>query len=305
VVFDPGTGNTATISSITDATTLVLSQALSTGTNDFVYGAELLTSQVLPPTPLTVVIAAPPGSGGEQATATATLSNGSVSGFTVTYGGSGYAAPPAKAPQVTITSPIPGSVPRPYTLRTLLHVAEGEVSEARLLSQVFVGRLDGDVNPSGICTKESGLDPNEKASALRFSVAHLPLDLALSSLSPGSNGDVELGSTLVRTVVVPFNDPTNPFVHQYHPDHDNADARPDGTRVPKGNGDESFTVSRTCSFSFTPSPPAGVSTVGWGSSVIGGQYTEILRGLHRDSLVVSGTFVLRRVSENGNILINN
>jgi hypothetical protein len=48
-----------------------------------------------------------------------------------------------------------------------------------------------------------------------------------------------------------------------------------------------------------------VGSTGWGSSVIGGHYTEILRGLHRDALVVSGTFVLRRVSESGSITVNN
>lgn len=300
-----GISGIATVSSITNATTLVLSQPVAAATNDLYFGGVVLTSQVvLTPAP-TVVIAAPPGAGGEQATATATVFNGAVTGFTVTYGGSGYAAPPAKAPQVTITAPVSGGVPRPYTLRTLLHVADGEVAEARLLSQVFVGRLNQTGNPSGICTKEAGLNPNEKAAALRFSVAHLPLDLVLSSNSPGSDGDVALGSTLVRTVVVPFNDRTNPFVHQYHPDHDNRDARPDGTNTPKGNRDESHTVTRTCSFSFTATPPEGVSSIGWGSSVIGGTYTEILRGLHRDALVVSGTFVLRRVSETGSITVNN
>lgn len=302
-----GTGivGTAGIVSIPNATTLVLSQALPAATNELLYGAVVMTAQVRTPEPPTVVIAAPPGAGGEQATATASVSNGVLSGFTITSGGSGYAVSPAKPPQVTVTAPVPGSVPRPYTLRTLLHVSEGEVAEARLLSQVFQGRLNQAENLSGLCTKEIGLHPDDKGSALRFSVAHLPLDLVLDSNSPGSTGDVAFGSTLVRTVVVPFNDPTNPFVHQYHPDHDNRDARPDGTNTPKGNGDESHTVTRTCSFTFTATPPEGVSATGWGSSVIGGQYTEILRGLHRDALVVSGTFVLRRVSETGALTLNN
>jgi hypothetical protein len=78
-----------------------------------------------------------------------------------------------------------------------------------------------------------------------------------------------------------------------------------GTNVPKANGDESYTVTRTCGFVFTPTPPEGVNGTGWGSSVIGGNYSEILRGLHRDALVVSGTFVLRRVSEIGAITVNN
>jgi hypothetical protein len=304
-VVGTGIASTANIVSITNATTLVLSQDLPAATNELLYGALRMTAQVRTPEPPTVVIASPPGTGGDQATATASVSNGIVTGFTVTYGGSGYAVLPSSPPQVTVTAPVPGAVPRPYTLRTLLHVAEEEVVEARLLSQVFQGRLNQTENLTGLCTKEVGLHPDEKGTALRFSVAHLPLDLVLDSNSPGSNGDVAFGSTLVRTVVLPFNDPTNPFVHQYHPDHDNRDARPDGTNTPKANGDESYTVTRTCFFTFTATPPEGVSATGWGSSVIGGSYTEILRGLHRDALVVSGTFVLRRVSETGAITLNN
>lgn len=302
-VGGPGIAGTATVSSVTNATTLVLSQSVATGVNDLWYGGILLTSRIIATPPPTVVIAAPPGSGGSQATAAAILADGEVTGFSVIEGGSGYSIPPARGPEVTVTAPVGGAVPRPYPLRALLHVNDN--GGANLLSTVFMGRLADAGNPTGICTRESGLDASEKGNALRFSVAHLPLDLVLGEGSPGSSGEVALGASLVRSIVVPYNDPTNPFVHQYHPDHDNRDARPDGTNIPKGNGDESYTITRTCSFNFTASPPEGVSSVGWGSTVIGGTYAETFDGLHRDALVVSGTFVLRRVSEIGILTINN
>ena len=124
----------------------------------------------------------------------------------------------------------------------------------------------------------------------------------VQAMPPGKSGSgsVALGSTLVRTVTIAFNDRTNPFVHAYHPDHDNKDAR--GT--PLSAGVESYNVARECRFTFTTTPPGGSSSVGWGSSVIGGTYVEIVTGLHKDSITVSGTFELRRVSEIGSITVN-
>lgn len=195
----------------------------------------------------------------------------------------------------------PGATtPRSFPLRFIVHVdASGT---ARLLSQVFMGTLADAGNHFGLCTKEAGLKADSKASAKRMSVTHLPLDTVLGT----GTGSVALGSSLVRTVSIPFNDPTNPFIHSYHPDHDSLDARPDGTRTALGNGQESYTITRTCTFQFTTTPPAGTSSVGWGSKVIGGNYSETLRGLHKDAagITVSGTFILRRASEEAALTIN-
>jgi hypothetical protein len=197
----------------------------------------------------------------------------------------------------------PGSTtPRSFPLRFILHVDES--GTARLLSQVFMGTLDAlDAvgNPiAGLCTLEAGLNQDTKASAHRMSVGHLPLD---SVITAGS-GSMTLGTSLVREVTIGYNDPTNPFVHEYHPDHDNKDARPDGTNISLSDGDESYTVTRTCSFEFTTSPPSGINTLGWGSTVIGGNYSEVLNGLHKEVINVSGTFTLQRVSEDGTLIVN-
>jgi hypothetical protein len=197
--------------------------------------------------------------------------------------------------------PSPGATtPRSFPLRFMIHVdASGT---ARLLSQVFMGTLASAGNPVGLCTKEAGLKQDAKADARRLSVTHLPLD----TVNTTGTGSVALGSSLVRTVSIPFTDPTNPFVHSYHPDHDNLDARPDGTRTLLANGVESHTITRTCTFQFTTTPPAGTSTTGWGSSVIGGTYSETLKGLHKDTagIAVSGNFILRRASEEAALTVN-
>jgi hypothetical protein len=206
--------------------------------------------------------------------------------------------------QVTPTS-------RPYPLRYIIHVDDS--GTPRILSQVFLGQLASAGNANGLCTRETDLLATAKAKASRIVAAHLPLDRVLDGVEVQSDGDVGSGtvgndSTLTRTIRIAYNDPTNPFVHKYHPDHDNKSA----AGVALIAGQESYTISRAVAFTFTPSPPAGsTSTTGWGSSVIGGTYAETVQGLSKDSTGVgtgdgirlAGTFELRRVSELGAITI--
>lgn len=199
------------------------------------------------------------------------------------------------ADSVTATS-------RSYPLRYIIHVDDS--GTARILSQAFLGILADSGNNEGLCTKESGLLATAKTGATRIVAAHLPLDRVLTA-----SGTVGNSSALSGTIGIPFNDPTNPFVHKYHPDHDNKDAR--GAALDAGK--ESYSISREVSFTFTPSPPPGsTTTTGWGSSVIGGTYAEIIQGLSKDTsgvgngdgIRISGTFELRRVSELGTLTIS-
>ncbi|MDB4472175.1 hypothetical protein N9073_06340 [Akkermansiaceae bacterium] len=188
-----------------------------------------------------------------------------------------------------------------YPLRYIVHVDDS--GTARILSQVFLGQLDVAGNARGLCTKESGLLSSAKSGAARIVAAHLPLDRVLTA-----TGAVGNDTTLTQTIDIPFNDPTNPFVHKYHPDHDNKSAS--GAALTAGQ--ESYNVSRAVAFTFTPSPPTGSTITGWGSSVIGGNYAETIQGLSKDSLGVgtgdgiqlSGTFKLRRVSEIGELTVS-
>jgi hypothetical protein len=192
--------------------------------------------------------------------------------------------------QITPTS-------RSYPLRFILHVDDNGV--ARILSQVFLGQLNQVGNHVGICTSESHLLASAKSKATRIVSAHMPLDRVIAA-----TGTVGNASTLELTIDIPFNDPTNPFVHKYHPDHDNKTAK--GAALSAGQ--ESYNISREIKFSFTATPPTdGESSSGWGSSVIGGNYTETIQGLSKDTKGVGngdgihlrGTFELRRVSEIG------
>ncbi|MDP1580668.1 MAG: hypothetical protein Q8M02_10335 [Candidatus Didemnitutus sp.] len=188
----------------------------------------------------------------------------------------------------------PGATtPRAFPLRAIVHVDNG--GAARLLSQAFVGRLATTNYPTGICTKEIGLWTETKDAALRIVSSHMPLDRALVG-----TGAFAVGQTLTHIVTIPFDDPTNPFVHAYHPDHDNRDPR----LLPLPAGVESYTITRTCTLTFTAQPPDGTKISGWGTTIYGGTYTETIDGLRRTPLTTRGTFMFRRVSEIAEITLN-
>ncbi len=197
----------------------------------------------------------------------------------------------------SVTSTVAGSpgttTARSFPLRVNLHV--DATGATRLLSQAFVGTLASTGNPVGIAVKESLLLSSAKGDALRVVSSQMPLDRAIVG-----TGTFAVGSTLSHTVTIPFDDPTNPFVHAYHPDHDNRDAR----FVALPAGVESYTITRRLSFTFTSTPPDGSTITGWGTTVYGGTYAETIEGLNKAPLTVGGTFTLRRVSEIAEIKLN-
>ena len=197
---------------------------------------------------------------------------------------------------------------QPFPLVFLMHMDSSNV--ARLLSQAFVGKLTTTGNPSGITLEESGIlgFTQSDVKPQRYVAPQLPLSRRSYQ---ATSGTFATGSTAQWSIPVYFDDPTNPFVHTYHPDHDNLDT---DFKTKLKSGDESYTVNRTCGFTFTSSPPDGSTISGWGTTVLGGTYTETLTGLGgtnpptppvttpptpagSKSLSVSGTFTMRRISE--------
>ena len=192
-----------------------------------------------------------------------------------------------------VESKVPGytdtATPQGYPLRYLIHVDDAGV--ARVLSQVFLGKLAGETPQDGITPLESKLSAADKAGASRIVAAHLPLDRVLAT-----TGSFAVGSSLSCTIATPFNDSVSPFVHQYHPDHDNKSGST--TLV---SGQESYDISRAVTFTLAATPPVGVSSIGYGGSVIAGTYAEVISGLHKESITVTGKFSLQRVSEIGTL----
>ena len=188
---------------------------------------------------------------------------------------------------------------RSFPLRFIVHVSDA--GSVTVMSHVYLGRLAAPPNEFGLALSEIDLLPEDKASAMKITAAHLPLDTTW----PGG-GSFGPGASFSRTIEIPFDDPTNPFVHQYHPDHNNKS--PGGVKLVAGQ--ESYDIERNIQFQFDSAAPPGVT--GWGSSIITGSYQEAIQGLHNDSvgvgtgdgLQIEGTFELQRISEIGEIFVS-
>ena len=169
-----------------------------------------------------------------------------------------------------------------FPLNFLIHRSSDTTT---LLRQAFAGKLVSTGNPLGIATRESlvlatgvsDVDPS------RFYSPIMPYNSSVI------NGTGSLASSVTWTIVHDANDPANPFVHTYHPDHDNLNATFTASAA------ESYTVTRTCSFTIDNSQSTASSLVG--------SYTETITGLLKNSsqspatLSVSGNFIMRRLSE--------
>jgi len=97
------------------------------------------------------------------------------------------------------------------------------------------------------------------------------------------------GGLLTGTIALDSEHPTNPFLHRYHPDHDNLDPEFLNFR------EEAYPVTRDIEFIFAGDDPDGNDSPDWGSTEVAGTFTEAISGLHRSTIYVSGTFRFQRV----------
>ena len=160
-----------------------------------------------------------------------------------------------------------GAVARPFPLRLIVH--NDGTGNARLLQRVFNG-----ANEAGediLARSEGALDPLNLEEARRVSVTHLPW----SAENPGWAFDGPLGDDAEITVEVAldYDDlATNPFLHTFHPDHDNLDARFEES-LPRGL--ESFDVVRQITLKVQP-PAGDFAGVTGGSRTLSGTFVETL-----------------------------
>jgi hypothetical protein len=180
--------------------------------------------------------------------------------------------------------------PSNFPVRLILH-SPPSASPATLLQQVFLGERDG--------IAYAGVDEEVLASIVTSPGATPAGNLGRVSSASFPRGERwpgtgTFGGTVEFTVTLGYDAESNPFVHTYHPDHDNWDARYEN-KLPKGV--ESFEVTRQITLVFDPTPPEGFSPLTWGVTTLGGTYTEIITGLRSESIGISGPFILQQVSE--------
>ncbi len=204
---------------------------------------------------------------------------------------------------VNNTNPTPTA--QGFPLRLLLHVDNS--GQVRLLQKVLMMWQNGTYTnaPNGaqvtdqpgtyVLVTDDSLIPQFSGAALRdgqlvarrFSSGSFafaaPLPLTGAGAFGGSN------SVFVCTNILWYTNVLNPFVHQYHPDHDNYD---DSHTTLLADGVECPTITRQITWQFTASDPNGLPLSGWGDNQVGGIYTETINGLYRMPLYVQGTFRL-------------
>lgn len=240
-----------------------------------------------------------------SATLLAALNNLTEEGFNTTYearpanaeGDTGFIA------ETTRTSDAGGRGSE-FNLRLLLHVESGGAT--RLLKQVIQMWEDGTYtnDASGYrMVDQPGryVLLTDDARILNFQGAALrdgePVGRRISSAAfdfpdedsrhPGTRrmaGAFGLGRALTNRFSLASDAPTNPFRHRYHPDHQ-----------------AGLRIVRTIQLHFHADPPPGVSADDYGDNTVAGSYREVLEGLHKRHLVVTGTFTLNRVSTIGEL----
>ncbi len=186
------------------------------------------------------------------------------------------------------------TTPAPCDLRFLVHV-DGS-GKARLLQSVTLA-----LAPLGATTNLSyalltGANPNPPTGTVemhRLASAAFPVmaPLLLSGVPTMTNG------TLSGAFTVGANDPLNPFLHLYHPQHDNKDAN--WAVYPAAV--ETYNITRTVTLTFHAATNDLVAHAIWGADTTMGTYREVISGLRRDPIVVEGEFSLGRVCREGDL----
>ena len=183
-----------------------------------------------------------------------------------------------------------GTVARPFPLRLIVH---SNGTNAFLLQRVFYGVGLG--SNTVVATTESALDPTQLGNARRISATHLPWSSA--NVPWAFAGQLVQGGNLTTTALVAYDDQsTSPFLHTYHPDHDNLDAT-FSTQLPQGS--ESYQITRQIRLAISP-PGSDFASLTSAAQSLYGNYSEAITlaglGGATRTFNVSGNFALNRIS---------
>ena len=198
-----------------------------------------------------------------------------------------------------------GKVAKPMRLRLILHNNADTVPVASLLQRVYFG-VDS-ANGSLLLSTNPNLLPDAIPDVRRVSAVHLPWS---KDNQPWQfTGSFAKGGTLTTQVAVEYDDhASNPFLHTYHPDHDNLNARFENKLV---QGNESYQVIRDITLRLNGSQ-SGFDGLSSGGITLIGEYEEIitLGGKAKPSITeresrqygMKGTVVFRRITPEADII---
>lgn len=180
------------------------------------------------------------------------------------------------------------SAPAPASFRLLVHI-DG-ANQARLLQEAVLAwdnSLTNAANTNGGFNvySNSRTVPAEAGYVLRISSAAFPV-------MPPVRLSGSVSNALNGTVTIKGDDPTNPFLHRYHPLHDNRDWK----FRPYTNAVETREITRNLELQFLPATNTPANPY-WGVSALRGTYQETILGLRADPILLQGAFVLERINQ--------
>lgn len=200
-------------------------------------------------------------------------------------------------------------VGKPFIYRVMIHV--DATGTAKLVKNIVQMWQEGTYSPSAsdpdflevdtpgnyVLLTDNNLIPNFSGVTIRSGQS---AGIRYSTVAYDFNGnEVEMNGTLAVSdslsvnLLVDSDLPTNPFLHKYHPDHDNLDAQFLNYKQ------EAFQVTREMQFLFlanNPEYPDVDDPPGWGYQIMGGEYRESISGLHKNTIFIEGEFKLQRVA---------
>lgn len=206
------------------------------------------------------------------------------------------------------TNPTP--VARPFDLRVLLHVdADGHT---RLLQEVTQLWKDGSYTNDALGNRVVSVpgksvlvtDETKLGNYAGATISdNTPIGRRLTApafyfpSTPDKNfllldGDFAVNQIVSGAYTIGFQDPRNPYLHRYHPDHDNLDARFKDIRK------EAFDIGRSFQFEIQAWDPAkGTAPPDYDYATLNGVFRETLTGLHKYPIHLQGTLQLKRLVE--------
>jgi len=194
---------------------------------------------------------------------------------------------------VTAVNTSLGAVPVPLNFRLILF---NDGTNSSLLQRVYVG-VRGGTNTI-VATTESVLDPSSLGTARRISAPILPWTAANAPYALAGTFSPSGALTSVPIMEAYDDQAGNPFLHTYHPDHNNLDY----TYTPpheQPRGSQSYDISQSITLTFT-SGGSDFASLTKSDSSLSGTYSEIitLSGLGTASRTfnTAGAFSLVRVS---------
>lgn len=243
-----------------------------------------------------------------------TATSNAINGYPGLWSGSATLTKVSQLSESAATAPFSSGEARStlpqaaLNLNLILH--QDKSGQVRLLKQVIVMQKNGTLNPDGTpATKTRYVALTDDKLIAKFSgVAQRDgagVGRRMSAVgfdySPGSNTDFDntalkctgaISSTVTCQMVLEssaaYTHPTNPFLHKYHPDHDNLDS------TYKAFKPEVNRIVRDVEFVFDSVPKTNPENppVGWGVTVLGGVYTEVVTGLAKGPIKTQGNFTI-------------